>query len=77
MVWLLILIVYKAPPDAVDWNGPWTFGMTHVVDERFSSEAECRNAAIQTIGRVHQGMLAPIRFRCVPVEAALPEGAPR
>lgn len=77
MVWLLILVVYQAPPDAVNWNGPWTIGMTHVVDERFSSEAECRNSAIQTIGRIHQGMLAPIRFHCVAVDARLPQGAPR
>ncbi len=77
MSWLLILIVYAAPPDAVDWNGPWEFGMTHVVEERFASEAECRTSAIQTIGRIHQGMLAPIRFRCVEVQESLPENAPR
>lgn len=77
MKWLMILVVYAAPPDAVDWDGPWEFGMTHLVEEQFETEAECRTSAVQMIGRIHQGMLAPIRFRCVPVEAALPKGAPR
>jgi hypothetical protein len=77
MTWLLILVAYQAPPDAVNWTGPWTIGITHVVDEHFSSESECRNAAIQAINQLHQGMRAPLRYRCVPVEAALPEGAPR
>lgn len=77
MVWLLVLVVYAAPPDAVDWDGPWDIGMTRVVDTHFKSEAECRNAAIEMIGRLHQGMLAPMRFRCVPVDATLPKGAPR
>jgi hypothetical protein len=77
MVWLLILIVYQAPPNAVDWNGPWTAGMSRVMDGHFGSEAECRNAAVQAIGSLHQGMLAPIRYRCVAVEETLPEGAAR
>ena len=65
MVWLLIFIVYQAPPDAVDWDGPWKIGMTKMADTPFKSEAECRNSAIQVIGRMHQGMLAPMRYRCV------------
>lgn len=77
MKWLLVLMVYTAPPGAVDWDGPWDLGMTSTSEERFDSEAECRNEAIQVIGRVHQGMLAPVRYQCVPVEATLPEGAPR
>jgi hypothetical protein len=51
--------------------------MTHVVEGHFGSEAECRNTAIELIGRMHQGMLAPIRYRCVEVPAGLPQGAPR
>lgn len=77
MVWLLIFVLYEAPPNAIDWDGPWKIGMVNLVDTRFKSEAECRNSAIQTIGRIHQGMLAPMRYRCVPVEAGLPKGAPR
>lgn len=77
MKWLLVLSIYAAPPDAVDWDGPWELGMTQMLDDRFDSEAECRNFAIQLIGKLHEGMLAPMRFRCVDVEAGLPKGATR
>lgn len=77
MKWLLILTIYFAPPDAVDWDGPWKIGVSNVSDETFDDEASCRTEAVQVIGRVHQGMLAPVRYRCVPVEATLPAGAPR
>jgi hypothetical protein len=30
MKWLLVRAVYAAPPDAVDWDGPWELGMTTV-----------------------------------------------
>jgi hypothetical protein len=75
--WLLVLAVYAAPPDAVDWDGPWDLGMTKLLDRQFNTEAECRNFAVQLIGRMHEGMLAPMRYRCVGVESALPKGAPR
>jgi hypothetical protein len=77
MKWLLVLAVYAAPPDAVDWDGPWELGMTKLVDQQFDTEAECRNFAVQLIGRMHEGMLAPMRYRCVGVESGLPKGAPR
>ena len=77
MTWLLILVVYAAPPGAADWNGPWELGMPHLVEREFQSEAECRNEAIQIIGRLHQGMLAPIRYHCVGVASGLPAGAQR
>lgn len=77
MVWIAIFIVYQAPPNAVDWNGPWSFGMTHVADAQYASEAECRSEAVQFIGRMHQGMLAPMRYRCIEVPASLPKGAER
>jgi len=75
--WLLVLAVYAAPPDAVDWDGPWQLGMTKLLDQQFDTEAECRNFAVQLIGRMHEGMLAPMRYRCVSVDAGLPKGAPR
>lgn len=77
MKWLLVVIIYFAPDNAVDWDGPWRLGEAHVLERQFDSEAECRNTAIQFIAEVHQGMLAPIRYRCVAVEAGLPAGAPR
>ena len=76
-MWLLVLVIYGAPPDAVDWDGPWKFGTAQVPERQFASEAECRNTAIELIGRLHQGMLAPIRFQCVEMPAELPKGAPR
>ena len=77
MVWLLVVMFYAAPDGAVNWDGPWRFGMSKAMERTFSSEAECRNTAIQFIAKMHDGMLAPIRYRCVAVEAGLPRGAPR
>lgn len=77
MKWLLIISIYAAPADAVDWDGPWELGMTQLMDDPFNSAAECRTFAIQLIAKMHEGMLAPMRYRCVPIEANLPEGAPR
>jgi hypothetical protein len=76
-MWILVLAMYGAPPDAVDWDGPWTYMETKVLERQFSSEAECRNTAIKLIGDIHQGLLAPIRYRCVELPAGLPKGAPR
>lgn len=77
MLWLMVFVVYAAPDNVVDWNGPWKFGMSRTADQVFQSEADCRSYAIQFIGKMHQGMLAPMRFKCVAVEASLPKGAPR
>lgn len=77
MTWLLVLIVYAAPDRAVDWDGPWQYGMSKLAERQFASEAECRNNAVQMIGRIHQGMMAPIRYQCISVPTSLPKGAPR
>lgn len=77
MKWLLVLVIYAAPDDAVNWNGPWTFGMTHTVETPFASKTACRSAAEGVIQRLHEGMKAPIRYRCVAVEGDLPKDAPR
>jgi hypothetical protein len=77
MMWILVFALYQAPADAVDWDGPWTFGKTFTSEKQFQSEAECRSAAVKTIGRIHQGMLAPIRYRCINMQASLGKGAPR
>ncbi|MDZ4276152.1 MAG: hypothetical protein U0995_08945 [Erythrobacter sp.] len=77
MKWALIFIIYIAPDDAVDWDGPWEIGMIEASENYFDSAAECRNEGIAVKGRVQQGILAPIRFHCVPVEGGLPKGAIR
>ncbi len=76
-MWIMVLAIYGAPPDAVDWDGPWKLFMTKAAETPYASEAACRNDAVEVIGRIHQGMLAPIRFRCVEIEGELPKGAPR
>ncbi|TCM19400.1 hypothetical protein EDF56_10335 [Novosphingobium sp. PhB165] len=77
MVWLLLLVAYQAPDDAINWDGPWKFGMSQMVEQQFASEAQCRSAATKMVKKIHKGMLAPIRFHCVSVDADLPKGAPR
>lgn len=77
MTWLLVLSIYAGPANSVDWNGPWKLSISQVMDRRFQSEPECRNTAIQTIARMHNDMLAPVRFKCIQVETTLPKGAPR
>ena len=77
MKWYLVLFIYAAPPDAVNWDGPWEVDLIHAVKDKYDSEAECRNAGVQLIGKLHQGMLAPIRYRCLGMPATLPVGAPR
>jgi hypothetical protein len=77
MVWLLVLSLYAAPSEAVDWDGPWKLGTSKVIGQPFRSEAECTNSAIQFIGKMHEGMLAPMRFKSIGVEGSLPKGATR
>lgn len=77
MVWFLIIVAYMAPADSVDWNGPWKAGVARTNPMPFETEERCREEAIAQIGRIHQDMLAPMRYRCVGVEADLPKDAPR
>ena len=76
-MWLLIMVIYVAPPDAVNWQGSWELGMTKLVERRFSSEATCRSAGREIKDRLNQGMLAPVRFHCLNISSELPAGAPR
>lgn len=76
--WIVVLLIYTAPPHAVDWQGPWAGRIVQTSDTLYASQAECRNEAVQAIGRVHAaGLLAPIRFQCVPFQDQLPAGAGR
>jgi hypothetical protein len=78
MVWVLVLMTYLAPAIAINWDGPWRAGTIATKENvLYRTEAECRNDAIQAIGRLHQGMLVPMRFQCVPFPSMLPKGAPR
>ena len=52
MVWLLIFSIYVAPDNAQDWDGPWKLDQSRVLGSPFASEAECRNNAVQFIGKM-------------------------
>jgi hypothetical protein len=76
-MWLLILMVYTAPKDAVNWKGAWELGPAVLREERFGSEKNCLDAGYAIKSRLNQGMLAPVRYQCIPADASLPAGAPR
>ena len=77
IMWLLILVVYGAPPDAVNWKGPWELGPAVLRDERFANEASCLGAGSRIKASLNEGMLAPVRYHCIRVDAGLPPGAQR
>ncbi len=76
-MWLLLLVAYGAPPDAVNWKGPWEFGLAVLREERFANEADCLITGMQIKAKLNEGMLAPVRYHCIRVDAGLPAGAAR
>ena len=76
-MWLLLIVVYVAPPDAVNWKGTWQLGPALVRDERFANEASCLNAGSQIKTKLNEGMLAPVRYHCIKVDAGLPPDVER
>lgn len=71
-VWVAVMVIYQAPSDAIDWQGPWTRGKAFVNPTFFSSEPECRQASEQLIRKMNEGMKAPIRYQCTPFSESLP-----
>lgn len=67
-MWLLILLVYVAPTDAVNWNGPWKLGKAEVIGNDFKDEDACLRGGrmIQTI--LAEDMRAPVRYKCIQVK---------
>jgi len=76
-IWIMVMVVYGGPYDSENWDGPWDFATARAAEKAFKTEADCRNSAIQLIAHMHEGMLAPMRFECVPFAANLPKGTPR
>ncbi len=72
MIWIAVLVAYQAPHDAINWRGPWTRGVILAGENFYASEAECRTDTERRIVRIHQGMKAPILYRCVPFNESLP-----
>ena len=79
MVWFLIFHIYVAPIDAVNWEGPWAIDDKPALtaERYFKSQAECDAVAKKFIDKMHEGMLAPMRYNCVGIPDSLPRGAPR
>ena len=76
-MWLLILMVYTAPSDAVNWKGSWELGPVVLKDDRFSSKANCLAAGYKIKSKLNQEILVPVRYQCIGVDAGLPAGVPR
>ena len=76
-MWLLLLVVYTAPPDAVNWSGEWQLGPALVRKERFTNEAHCLNTGSQIKAKLNEGMMVPVRYHCVEVDAWLPSNSQR
>jgi hypothetical protein len=79
MVWFLVFHIYVAPADAVDWNGPWNLDDKPALtaERYFNSQSECEALAKELISKMHEGMLAPMRYNCVAIPSSLPKGAER
>ena len=76
-MWFLILSIYAAPPNAVNWTGSWELGMTKMMERGFESELNCTNAGKEMKAKLNEGMQAPVRFKCVQIASGLPAGATR
>lgn len=72
MAWVAVLLIYQAPADSINWHGPWTRGMTIAGKEFFSSELACKTNTEARIAKLHEGMMAPVLYRCVPFQESLP-----
>lgn len=77
VMWLLILAIYVAPPDAVNWRSSWMLGTTKLMEEPFDTQEKCLTAGVHIKAKLNEGMLAPVRFHCVKLDPGLPAGAPR
>ena len=68
-MWVLIMAIYFAPADAVDWKGTYELGLTRLSDERFDSEKACLNRGAEHKANLREGMLAPIHYQCLKLPA--------
>lgn len=73
-MWLLILFVYVAPVDAVDWSGDWKLGITRVMPDSFNTQLDCHNDGKYLQARLNEGMKAPVRYQCIKVDKIVPSG---
>jgi hypothetical protein len=51
--------------------------MKRLMEGEFDPETECHNNAVRFKAKMQEGMLASMQYRCVGIEAGLPQGANR
>lgn len=66
-MWILIYLIYFAPPDAVDWQGSYELGISRIHQERFTTERSCLDEGEKVQAIFNEGALAPFRYRCLEV----------
>ena len=76
-MWLLLIAIYVAPPDAVDWQGSWELGLTRLDEKHYASEKDCLDAGAKLKSRLNEGMLAPVRYHCIQIPGELPADVDR
>ncbi len=76
-MWLLVVAIYVAPPNAVDWQGSWTLGLTRLDEKHYASEKDCLDAGAKLKSRLNEGMLAPVSYHCLEISGELPAAVAR
>lgn len=66
-MWILIILIYFAPADAVDWRGSYELGIAETHKEHFASEQSCLNKGERLKAIFNEGALAPFRYHCMEV----------
>lgn len=74
-IWILLLSVYTAPLDAVDWQGDWKLGPINALEHQFSSKEECTKAGQSLKAQLQEEIRAPMRMLCIPLWSGLPAGS--
>ena len=70
-MWILVILIYFAPSDAVDWQGSYELGIAETHKEHFTSERSCldKGEAMKTV--FNEGALAPFRYQCLAVPSSM------
>ena len=66
-MWLLIVAIYVAPPDSINWKGSWELGMTGLMERHFESKATCLESGAGVKTKLNKGMLAPVHTSCIQI----------
>ena len=66
-MWILIILIYFAPPDAVDWQGSYELGIAETHKEHFTSERSCQDKGEDIQASFNEAALAPFRYRCLEI----------